>query len=370
MRNKGIFLVLVACLLLYILYSLHLGIGRGLGASVVHLTERLIQKVEDFVDRTPPTAPHKLTGGPAPTIERVARYYSGTHLATHSMAPFDSSGGDLLVVFAGTHEDALLTPSDNFNNTWVSLAGPTNFGPTSSSAGINLRGQLWYAKNSKVGPNHVLTMTLSTPQALVLSLFIIKGSDGSDPIDAFSPIGNDADMRTLTPTSPTISTTHPNALLLGFGKSRFSESWSAGDGFTFQPNASSDYLAAEFGLAAAPGSYQSMFIISGSTNWQAAIVAVKPAKSLSKTGPITLAWQPSSDNVGVAGYQVERCEGPSCQDFAQIASSEVTSYVDWMLSTPATYRYRVRAFDAASNLSEYSDPITVDVSASSSASAR
>ena len=37
------------------------------------------------------------------------------------MAPFDSTGGDVLVVCAGTHEDTLLTPSDNFNNTWISL---------------------------------------------------------------------------------------------------------------------------------------------------------------------------------------------------------------------------------------------------------
>ena len=92
------------------------------------------------------------------------------------MAPFDSTGGDLLVVCAGTHEDALLTPSDNFNNTWISLTGPTNFGPTNSSDGINLRAQIWYTKNPKVGPNHVFTMTLSTREALVLSMFVVKGS--------------------------------------------------------------------------------------------------------------------------------------------------------------------------------------------------
>jgi hypothetical protein len=369
LRKLTVFLVLMACFLLYLLYSLPLEIGPGIGASVAHFMGRLGTKVQALLDTSPPTPPQNLSGGAAPTIQRVARYYNGTHVTTHSMSPFDSTGGDLLVVFAGTHEDALLTPSDNFNNTWISLAGPTNFGPTSSSGGTNLRAQFWYAKNPKVGPNHVFTMTLSKSEALVLSLFVVKGSNVLDPIDAFSAISNDADTRSLIPTSPKIATTDSNDLLIGFAKSRFSELWRAGDGFSFQPDASSDYLVAESGLAARPDNYESSFVISSPTNWQAAIVAVRPAESLSKTGPITLAWQPSSDNVGVVGYQVERCGGVDCEDFAQIGTSKDPSFVDWTLP-PGVYRYRVRAFDAASNVSKYSNPISVEFSARTTAGAR
>ena len=156
-------------------------------------------------------------------------------------------------------------------------------------------------------------MTLSTSEALVLSMFVVKGSNISDPIDAVSTIGNDADTRSLTPTSPRITTTHSDDLLIGFGKSRFSEIWSAGDGFAFQPVASSDFLASELGLAAVPGSYNSTFAISSPANWQAAIVAVRPAESLPKTAPITLAWQPANDNVGMIRYEVERCTGVDCE---------------------------------------------------------
>src|SRR5271170_391719 len=220
-RAVGIFLALAVCLVLYILYSLHLGIGSQIKSAIVSTG----QKIEVWLDRTPPTTPQNLRAGPAPTIERAAGYYNATHLTEHTMAPFDSTGGDLLVVCAGTHEDALLTPSDNFNNIWISLAGPTNFGPTSLSAGINLRLQIWYAKNPKVGPNHGFTMTLSAKEALVLSMFVVKGSNVSNPIDAVSTIGNDADTRTLTPTSPRITTTRSNDLLIGFGKSLYSEVW-------------------------------------------------------------------------------------------------------------------------------------------------
>jgi hypothetical protein len=369
-RKISIFVVLVACLSLYVLYSLHLGIGRGISIPVVQFVEGLATKIQVLVDRTPPTAPGKLSGGTAPIVQRVAGYYNSTHVPTHSMMPFDSTGGDLIVVFAGTHEDAVLTPSDNYKNAWISLAGPTSFGPTSISNGINLRGQMWCAKNPKVGPNHIFTMTLSKNLALVLSLFVVKGSNISDPIDAVSPIGNDADTRAQMPMSPRITTTHANSLLIGFAKSLSSETWTADAEFAFQPAASSDYLVAESGLAATPGDYQSKFVITGTTNWQAAIVAVRPAASLANTGPITLAWQASSDNVGVAGYQVERCSGINCADFAQIGTSKENSFVDSTTSTPALYRYRVRAFDAASNKSKYSDTITVDMLSTPTAGAR
>ena len=194
---SSVFGLLVACFLLYMLYSLHLGIGHAIRVFVAQPMQRMAHKIEVLIDRTPPSAPQSLIGGPAPTIQRVAGYYNSTSLTKHVMAPFDSTGGDVLVVCAGTHEDALLTPSDNFNNTWISLAGPTNFGPTDLSGGINIRAQIWYAKNPKVGPNHVFAMTLSTPEALVLSMFVVKGSNVSDPIDAASSIGNDADTRSL-----------------------------------------------------------------------------------------------------------------------------------------------------------------------------
>lgn len=70
---------------------------------------------------------------------------------------------------------------------------------------------------------------------------------------------------------------------------------------------------------------------------------------------IKVSWPASTDNVGVAGYRVERCKGSSCGNFAQIGSATGTSYTDNGLSPSTTYRYRVRAFDAAGNLSGYSN---------------
>ncbi len=69
---------------------------------------------------------------------------------------------------------------------------------------------------------------------------------------------------------------------------------------------------------------------------------------------VNLAWSASTDNVGVTGYRVERCTGSSCTNFAQIATPTITSYSDTGRIPRTTYRYRVRAVDAAGKLSSYS----------------
>ena len=72
---------------------------------------------------------------------------------------------------------------------------------------------------------------------------------------------------------------------------------------------------------------------------------------------VDLSWGASTDNVGVTGYQVERCSGTGCTSFAQIATTTGTgtSYKDTGVSASNSYSYRVRATDAAGNLSPYSN---------------
>lgn len=73
---------------------------------------------------------------------------------------------------------------------------------------------------------------------------------------------------------------------------------------------------------------------------------------------VDLAWNPSTDNVAVTGYVVERCETASCSNFMQIATPSSANYSDTALSAGTTYRYRVRAHDAVPNYSAYSTPVT------------
>ena len=73
---------------------------------------------------------------------------------------------------------------------------------------------------------------------------------------------------------------------------------------------------------------------------------------------INLSWAASSDNLVVTGYVLERCQGAGCSNFAQIATPPGTSFNDTGLSASTSYRYRVRATDAAANLSAYSGEAT------------
>ena len=68
---------------------------------------------------------------------------------------------------------------------------------------------------------------------------------------------------------------------------------------------------------------------------------------------VNLAWTGSTDNVAVANYRVERCQGAACSNFVQVATPTGTTLNDTGLSAATTYRYRVRAADAAGNFSGY-----------------
>ena len=70
---------------------------------------------------------------------------------------------------------------------------------------------------------------------------------------------------------------------------------------------------------------------------------------------INLSWTASTDNVGVAGYKVERCSGAGCANFAQIATPTGAAFNDIGLAAATSYSYRVRAVDAAGNNSAYSN---------------
>jgi len=75
----------------------------------------------------------------------------------------------------------------------------------------------------------------------------------------------------------------------------------------------------------------------------------------------SLAWNASTDNVGITSYLVERCQGAGCTTFAQIVAVQApnTSVADTSLVAATSYSYRVRATDPAGNLSAYSNVLSI-----------
>ena len=50
---------------------------------------------------------------------------------------------------------------------------------------------------------------------------------------------------------------------------------------------------------------------------------------------INLSWTASTDNVGVTGYLVERCQGAGCSSFAQVGTAPSAAYSDTGLTPGA-----------------------------------
>jgi fibronectin type 3 domain-containing protein len=81
------------------------------------------------------------------------------------------------------------------------------------------------------------------------------------------------------------------------------------------------------------------------------VPAVPAVSTVSGTG-VTLAWTASTDNVGVAGYNIYR-------NGLLVAQSANTTYADTGLTPGLTYSYTLSAFDAQGNASEQSSPLSV-----------
>ena len=72
------------------------------------------------------------------------------------------------------------------------------------------------------------------------------------------------------------------------------------------------------------------------------------------SGRIDLSWSAASDNVGVTGYEMERCQGAGCSGFAAVTTVSTLAWSDTGRSPGTSYSYRVRARDAAGNKGPYS----------------
>jgi len=83
--------------------------------------------------------------------------------------------------------------------------------------------------------------------------------------------------------------------------------------------------------------------------------------TLTATAPsqssISVSWTASTDNIGVTGYIVERCQGSGCSNFTQVGTPTASPFVDSGLTANTFYNYHVRAIDGAGNLSGWSNVV-------------
>lgn len=108
-----------------------------------------------------------------------------------------------------------------------------------------------------------------------------------------------------------------------------------------------------FSSVAAPGA--------ASTDTQAPTAPTALTASVYSATQINLSWSGATDNVAVAKYSIERCQGAGCSTFLPVATTTTTTYQNTGLVYGVGYTYRVLAVDAANNVSPASPLATIAV---------
>jgi endo-1,4-beta-xylanase len=103
----------------------------------------------------------------------------------------------------------------------------------------------------------------------------------------------------------------------------------------------------------------------GSTDTQPPTAPSNLAASNVTSSGVSLSWTGSTDNIGVTGYDVLRAPGASGGTFTVVGSPTTTSFTDSGLAASSTFRYEVRARDAAGNTSAVSNVVPVTTAAGS-----
>ncbi len=302
----------------------------------------------------------------APAYVQGAHFSNMTAAHTIEVAyPQAQTAGNLNVVAIGWNDDTTTLDSitDTAGNTYILAAGPTR----------NLNGgatqYLFYAKNiapASAGIN-VVTITVSSASLTWPETRIAEysGIDNVSPLDAVAAnAGNSA-----TTDSGQLTTTNANDIIVGVNYVA-NTTTEAGPGFTARFINNGNILQDR--LTSSTGAYSSTAPLQDPGWWimQAAAFKASPADSQAPSVPTALTvtaasstqlnvtWQTAADNIRTTAYRVERCTGSGCSNFAEIGTTAENLFSDVNLTAGTSYSYRLRAQDAALNISSYSGSAT------------
>jgi hypothetical protein len=283
--------------------------------------------------------------------------------------PSNNTAGNLLIV-TGTaaRPSQAITISDTRGNTYLPAIGPVTDPAQSVTAYI------WYVPSAIAGPNTVtLTPDGGGSHAMEIHITEWSGLDKTSPLDQTSWATG---FGTLA--SSGARTTTVNGELV-FGYTFLEQSATAGTGFAPLTLVNGDLD--EYLIQNTAGSVAATFT-QQSDDWLAMMATFKPANldsqppsaptglTASAASDITIAlnWSPSTDNIGVVSYDVYRSTTPGFVPSASnlIGQAVGTTFND--VGLPAgTFYYRVKAKDAAGNVSESSNEAGASVSGDNSA---
>ncbi|MFD0331475.1 fibronectin type III domain-containing protein [Streptacidiphilus monticola] len=311
--------------------------------------------------------------GALPTTAHAAPgYVQGQAFTTSGRVPSLSVGlsgavgsGHLLVGwFAEYNATGQVQVSDNVNGAWTRAPGSTAFQNDTGDIA------LYYVANAKASNGLTVTVTASAPAYFQGALAEYAGVAVAGPLDQ---IVSSRGVGTAVDTGPTPSVAAGelvySALITGGNPASVTPGSSQGLAYTARNRTASGSAFEEDIAAGAAGAQRGTATLGASTDWYAVVATFRPASTQDQVPPtvpanlhttsvaatsVSLAWNASTDNVGVTGYTVYR-------NGVQLATTApaTTTYTDQSVAAGTSYTYTVDAFDAAGNHSAQSSPLAV-----------
>ena len=343
----------------------------GLASNTTYVYQVLAKDTAGTLSTPSNPATATTSGGASQPIVFVQGNYADPQSSQTTLSvPYTSaqSSGNLNIVIVGWNNSTsnIASVTDTKGNNYTVAAAPI------SISGIATQ-TIYYAKNiaSAAAGGNAVTVTFTNSASFPdIRILEYSGLDTLNPLDTAGGLtGNSA-----TSSSGSITTVNPNDLLVA-GNTVQTLTTGPGPGYSTRVLSSPDADIAEDQIVSAATTYSATAPVSPAGAWIMQLVAFRAAPVVADSTPPTaptnllanaisgsqvdLTWTASTDNIGVAGYLIERCQGASCSNFAQIATSTATGFSDTGLVAGVTYSYRVRATDSAGNLSPYSGTATV-----------
>jgi hypothetical protein len=219
---------------------------------------------------------------PLPTIVSSGVWGTPSQLVyptVYNTGPFVYPGASTLLLFLGDYYNFYSQPiaqpvvSDSCGNTWNILAGPTNW----VGYAYYMRSTVYYVQNPVSCPaGDTITITADYQEPIFVHFLAVAGSD-----TAQAPI-----VSAITSPSPGVYTTSATSNSITLPKAGLLISWIFGDsdaphtftpqaGFITDPNSTPNYLTAVYDNVSSPGSYQSQFSITPTSDgWQVVMIGL------------------------------------------------------------------------------------------------
>ena len=279
--------------------------------------------------------------------------------------PATQVAGDLNVVAIGWSDSTsqIRSVTDSQGNSYTLAVGP------SVSPG-NATQAIYYSPNIAAGANAVAVTFNATVAAPDVRIAEYSGVNAVNPVDVV--VG--AAGSSVFPASGSVTTMNPNDLLVG---TNYIAQVNVGPGPGYTQRMITDWSdIVEDQTVSTTGAFAATTIQNPTGWWVMQLVAFKlagggdapSAQGLTAPGGlavtatsdqgISLSWTASTDNIGVTGYTIERCQGNGCATFTQIGTASGASYTDTGVSASSSYSYRVRAIDVAQLMSGYSNVVS------------